>query len=98
MAHEAEEECQSGAAAFFPAGHTGVQIHGYLLPHIFPEHLIEILMDAFNIVNQETLIFVLLPVDFRFTCSESVKRSLRAFLIFTPGEEGCLVAVLPAEP
>lgn len=54
-------------------------------------------MDAFNIVNQETLIFVQLPVDFRFICSESVKRFLRAFLIFAPGEEGCLVAVLSAE-
>lgn len=97
MAHEAEEECQSGAAAFFPGGHTGVQIHGYLLPHIFPDHLMEILMDAFNIVNQETLIFLLLPVDFRFICLESVERFPRAFLIFAPGGGGCLVAVLPAE-
>lgn len=33
MAHEAEGECQSGAAEFFPAGHTGVQLSGYLFSH-----------------------------------------------------------------
>lgn len=33
MAHEAEGECQSGAVEFFPVGHTGVQLSGYLLSH-----------------------------------------------------------------